>query len=72
MKIKISDVFDCLRGNKVCVQVDRRVFYYCNEGCALGQAEKWGNDILKCVDVDYYGTGCPKKNATLGFCVVFA
>ena len=38
--------------------------------CLVGWAEKWKNEILKCADVDYYGTiyikqGLIKKNRIL-------
>ena len=38
--------------------------------CLVGWAEKWKNDILKCADVDYYGTiyikqGLIRKNIIL-------
>ena len=32
-----------------------------NHATPLGWAEKWKKDILKCADVDYYGTICIKQ-----------
>ena len=39
-----------------CARSAQKIFGHGGPNCPLGWAEKWEDDILKCADVDYYGT----------------